>query len=288
MKARIQTIPFAAMLVAAGAAAAASASAMALTPPEAKLLVPHRAVYDVELDEARSASGITGVSGRMVFEFTGSTCEGFTQNLRFVMSIINRDGVSTLSDIRSSTWEDAGGDRFRFSNNSYENERQTEQTIGNAERSLPDGKVSVQFDKPKADRLDLDQKVLFPVQHTVALLAAALKGERIMAADLYDGSDNGSKVFFTNTLIGATTPVAADAGVAAVKNFEQMSGMQSWPVTIAYYDGGSAKGLGTPNHEMSFRFYANGVINNLAIDYGSISITGKLAEIEFFDPSKCP
>lgn len=263
-------------------------TAQALMPAEAKLLVPHRAVYDVELDEARSSSGITGISGRMVFEFTGSTCEGFTQNLRFVMNIMNRDGASTISDMRSSTWEEADGARFRFSNNNFENERQSEQTIGNAERLTAEGGVKVTLDKPKATELSLAKDVLFPVQHTVALLSAALQGKRLLAADLYDGSDQGEKVFFTNTIIGAVALAADPISTAAVKNFEQMIGVQSWPVTIAYYEAGSTQGMGTPTHEMSFRFFANGVINNLTIDYGTLSVKGKLAEIEFFDPSKCP
>ncbi len=35
-------------------------------------LVPHRAVYDLTLDRADEKSGISGLTGRMVYEFNGS------------------------------------------------------------------------------------------------------------------------------------------------------------------------------------------------------------------------
>ncbi|WP_032450615.1 EipB family protein, partial [Brucella pinnipedialis] len=46
----------------AGAASAASAVR----------LVPHRAIYDLTLDRADEKSGISGLTGRMVYEFNGS------------------------------------------------------------------------------------------------------------------------------------------------------------------------------------------------------------------------
>ena len=53
-------------------------------------LVPHRAVYDLSLDKASDRSGITGLSGRMVYEFNGSPCEGYTVKFRFVTQIDDR------------------------------------------------------------------------------------------------------------------------------------------------------------------------------------------------------
>ena len=47
-------------------------------------LVPHRAVYEMTLGQTRSASGITGIDGRMVFEFSGSECNGYSLNMRMV------------------------------------------------------------------------------------------------------------------------------------------------------------------------------------------------------------
>ena len=57
----------------------------------AQLLAPHRAVYDLALDKASDRSGITGITGRMVYEFNGSACEGYTVTFRFVTRIDTGD-----------------------------------------------------------------------------------------------------------------------------------------------------------------------------------------------------
>jgi hypothetical protein len=61
----------------------------------ASKLVPHRAIYEMTLDEARSASGITGIDGRMVFEFTGSPCDGYSLNMRMVTQMTDSQGQPT-------------------------------------------------------------------------------------------------------------------------------------------------------------------------------------------------
>ena len=74
---------------------------------EFKGLTPHRAVYDITLVDARPGAGITELSGRMVYELTGSSCAGYTQKMRFVtrttaprarrISRANRSGSTTPS-----------------------------------------------------------------------------------------------------------------------------------------------------------------------------------------------
>ena len=46
------------------------------------------------LDKASDRSGITGISGRMVYEFNGSACEGYTVKFRFVTQIDTRDDLA--------------------------------------------------------------------------------------------------------------------------------------------------------------------------------------------------
>ena len=53
--------------------ALASSSLLAIQPAlSAPILAPHRAVYDLVLNKASDRSGITGITGRMVYEFNGS------------------------------------------------------------------------------------------------------------------------------------------------------------------------------------------------------------------------
>jgi len=257
-------------------------------PPEALMLAPHRAVYDLELGAARASSSVAGVRGRLVFEFTGNVCEGFTQNMRFVMGVSNRDGGETMSDLRSTTWETPSGDKFKFAVDDFQNAEPSDASAGSADRPSEHGAIAVNLAKPKAEKLSLLPDTIFPVQHTIRLLGAAIRGEHAMAANLFDGSDKGQKASFTNSIIGKLRPASASADIAAVKNAERLTSLRSWPVNIAYYASESAKAEGTPEHEMAFTVYENGVVSKLNIDYGSLSVKGTLSEIEFYPPAKCP
>ena len=81
-------------------------------------LIAHRAVYGLELKDASDRSGISGMVGRMVYEFEGSDCTGFTTNFRFVTKIDTGDSTR-VSDQQTTTFEDLGKRLFRFETKSY-------------------------------------------------------------------------------------------------------------------------------------------------------------------------
>ena len=116
-------------------------------------LTPHRAVYEVTLDDARSASGITGIDGRMVFEFTGSECDGYTLNMRMVTQMTDSQGQTNLTDLRSSTWEQGDGQKFRFQSAQYLNDKLGDITMGRAVRETPKEAVKVKLSQPSAAEL---------------------------------------------------------------------------------------------------------------------------------------
>ena len=106
-----------ALILAVGFAAGGAGSASAGVEGAAGLL-PHRAVYDLRLKDASDRSGIEGMSGRMVYEFTGSACTGFTTNFRFVTRI-NSGEESRLTDQQTTTFEDTETQQFRFETKSF-------------------------------------------------------------------------------------------------------------------------------------------------------------------------
>ena len=139
-------------------------------------LTPHRAIYEVTLDDARSASGITGIDGRMVFEFSGSECDGYTLNMRMVTQMTDSQGQTNLTDLRSSTWEQGNGQKFRFQSAQYLNDKLGDVTMGRATRNVPDTAVQVKLSQPGHAELNLSGQVLFPTQHSIALMNAAQDG----------------------------------------------------------------------------------------------------------------
>lgn len=259
--------------------------ARALVLPEITEMVPHRAVYEFSLGAATSAAGITDVRGRLVFEFNGTQCDGYSQNLRFVMSITNREGTTTVSDMRSVTWEDAGGAAFQFDIQNLENQQPSDMTKGTAKRD-EQGRLAIALTQPVATQLDFPEPALFPLQHTAQLIAAAKRGDISFEANVYDGSDLGQKFFRTTAVIGK--PGQGDeTELAGVANSERLKGQPSWPVTIAYFNAAAGQGEGTPEHEMVFRVYPNGVIRSVKLDYGTLRLDGQLAAIEFLTVKPC-
>lgn len=249
------------------------------------VLAPHRAIYDITLERASSGSGVADVSGRMVYELTGSACEGYTQNMRFVTRMTSGEGTAQLNDLRSSSFEDSSGKIFRFNSNSYKDETLTDTTQGDASRGT--GAVEVELTRPKKKTIKLATGVHFPVQHSVALIAAARAGRSIFIADLYDGSEKGEKVYATTSAIGRRLAPGTVKSQVAIKNGDVLDRQASWPVSISYFEPGTDKKDAVPSYELAFRFYDNGVSTKLVIDYGEFAIKGELKELAFLDAPKC-
>ncbi len=250
------------------------------------VLAPHRAVYEMTLGASRSGA-VTAVNGRMVFEITGSVCEGYTQNMRFVTEMRSSEGEPVLSDQRSSTWEDGEGRMFRFNTTQLRNQKPAETTVGDANRAGPQGEVKVDITKPAKATKTLAPGTYFPVQHSIALIEAAKAGKAKFQADIYDGSEKGEKLYDTSARIGKTTSAKANAELTSLKGAEKLDNVPSWPVTISYYERGNTAQDATPVYELSFVFHDNGVSRKLVIDYGDFSIKGELSKIEFLEPGKC-
>ncbi|MGH6832022.1 MAG: EipB family protein, partial [Methyloceanibacter sp.] len=169
--------------------------AQALAAKEPNKLVAHRAIYEMTLDDARSASGITGIDGRMVFEFTGSECDGYSLNMRMVTHMTDSQGQTNLTDLRSSTWEQGNGQKFRFQSSQYLNDKLGDVTLGRAVRETANEAVSVKLSQPSHAELNLAGQVLCPTQHSLALIDAARAGQVLFQARIYDGSEKGRKVY---------------------------------------------------------------------------------------------
>jgi hypothetical protein len=261
------------------------------TPASATELAPHRAIYDMTLGRAVAGANVGEVRGRLVFDFAGSTCDGYTLNTRLVTEITDRDGKSTTTDMRSSTWEHAKGEKFRFNSSQFMNQRLAEQVAGLASRAKDGDNLSIAIDKPKKRQVRIGGASMFPTQHSLAILEAARGGQNVVQANIYDGSEQGEKYFETTTFIGKPSqPGTAKEGIKSVANADKLDSLVSWPVSISYFEtkpGEKVKSEGTPTYELSFLLYANGVSRKLKIDYGTFSIAGELTKIDFFEPGKC-
>ena len=259
--------------------------AQAFAGKEPNKLAAHRAIYEMTLDDARSASGITSIDGRMVFEFTGSECDGYSLNMRMVTQMTDSQGQTNLTDLRSSTWEQGDGKKFRFQSAQYLNDKLGDVTMGRAVRETPNEAVQVKLSQPSTAELNLSGPLLFPTQHSFALIAAARTGQGLFQARVYDGSEKGQKVYDTTAFIGTEVQPGDDPKLEQVAKDKGLGELPSWPVSIGYFE---AKGGDlTPSYQIDFRLYENGVSRELLIDYGDFSIHGTLTSLEYLKAPEC-
>ena len=242
----------------------------------ARSLIPHRAIYDLKLKDVSDRSGIEGMYGRMVYEFTGNVCSGFTTNFRFVTRVDTGEEMR-VTDQQTTTFENASSGEFRFDTKSFTDEQLDKQVTGEAS-DKPDG-IKVALAKPDQREVDLTP-AQFPTEHMLEVIDHARQGKRFFEARIFDGSENGDQSLLTSTVVGAEQmPKPDDADAASAGTFGKEP---YWPVTIAYFNE-DQKNDSQPIYRMSFKLYGNGITRDLTMDYGDFVLSGTLSKLELLD-----
>ena len=211
--------------------------------PDGIVLAPHRAIYEMTLaDHARRLRRDGGRAGRMVYDLTGSACEGYTQNMRFVTQMTNQSGTAVVTDLRSSSWEEGSGKRFRFNSSQFRDEKPTETTAGDAARANAADDVKVELTKPAKKDLSLCRARLFP---DPALDRAAggrqgRQGDR-SAPTSTTARRRARRSTTRSPSSAACRPAGSNHKLPQVKNAERLDGIAAWPVSIGYFEPGSDK-----------------------------------------------
>lgn len=282
------SVPVALVLCIIGAADGQRAAAA--PPADHVLLAPHRAIYDLKLSKSRGSRGIEGVRGRILYDFSGSACEGYQLQFRQVSELDSGEGKAALSDLRSTTWEDGEGKKFRFNSENLFNERRTDIVDGHAERNAK--AVAVSLSKPKEKSFAVPSNAVFPTEHMRRIIAAAREGKSVLDFPVYDGSESGEKLYNTLTVIGHA--IASDEKVPtdASAKIPALAKLVRWPVTVSYFDKKDEKaeqsGEQTPVYSITFELYENGISRSLILDYTDFTISGEMTSLELKNVKPCP
>lgn len=249
-------------------------------------LAPHRAVYDMKLGDTEEQAGIAGLSGRMVYDFSGNACEGYSVNFRFVTEFQDTNGGSQITDLQTTSFEEPAAASYQFLSKTFVDQKLVEETRGTAHAGA-DART-VELKQPAEKSLEIGGDVLFPTEHLLAILKAADENVHFLAADIYDGAETGEKVYATTTVIGARTVNDLQGNADAVA--ASLDGETYWPVTVAYFDPSKddASGELMPVYQLAFRLYENGISSHLKLDYGDFTIHGKMASLELYEEGDCP
>lgn len=248
----------------------------------------HQALYELKLVKSRGSSSINSARGRILYNFSGSACEGYTSEFRQVSELDSGEGKVTLSDLRSTSWEDGDGKSYRFKIATRMNDADSSPVDGVAERS--GDHITVKLKQPEAKTFTLDGSTVFPTEQIQRIISAAREGKSVLELTVYDGSDNGEKVYHTLSVIGQ--PIPGDRTTASPDPStanDVMKSLTRWPVTVSYYDrDAKAKdGEQTPVYAMSFELFENGVSRALVLDYNDFVISGALGKFDVRDSKPC-
>lgn len=275
----------AAVAALATAIAGASGLASAQTPGDTIALAPHRAVYDLKLAENRGKRSLEAARGRILYDFSGSPCEGYALSFRQVTELDSGEGKSAVSDLRTINWEEGAGQSFRFISSNLLNNNPGEAAEGRAERSA--NKVAVALTKPVAKTFDAGD-VVFPSEHMRRIIAAARAGKPLLEVGVYDGADTGEKIYNSLTVIGRAIGPDGRQPTDAAAGQQALAGLKRWPITVSYFDRTKGEGDQTPLYSIAFETYENGIARALKLDYGDFVLTGQMTTLELKEAKPCP
>jgi hypothetical protein len=275
-------------MFAAGAMVAAHTVARAQGPGASVNLAPHIAIYDLKLTSSRGKRALESVRGRIVYDFSGSACDGYALNFRQVTELDSGEGKVALSDLRTATWEEGDGNSFRFQSQNFMDQQRIAEVDGKADRAKED--VAIKLSKPEDKKFSAG-KVVFPTEHMRLLIEAARAGKTLLEVAVYDGSESGEKIYQSLSVIGRRIAPDVKAEDAA-SGKDVLAGLARWPVTISYFDKTAKKADDepseqTPIYAITFEMYENGISRSLKLDYGDFVIDGKMSSLEVKPAKAC-
>ena len=254
------------------------------SPAGAVDISPHRALYSLSLDSAKThGGGVAAANGAMYYEW-GEACDGWTVDQRFRLRVLYAEEGAVSINSSLLTWESKDGLRYKFNEKRLRNGNVEDDIHGEAHLDGKDKGGIAQFDKPDQTKLTLAPGVLFPTVHTLVLIQHAQAGDTFLARKVFDGSavDNAGQI---TAVIGQQ--LKPDPSAAKPLNNPLLQ-RPSWRVSLAFFPANSNKAdVETPDYQLTMRLLDNGVSQDMTLDYGDYVLKAKLDDIEALPKPSC-
>jgi hypothetical protein len=241
--------------------------------------VPYRAVYTMTLLSARSGSGIAAVRGEMAVQWL-QDCQGWTAEHLSELEIAFVESEPVRLSTRATSWESADSTQYIFAVRHVADGEETERVEGHARVTTAEEGLAA-FTAPEPRNVVLPRGTLFPLAHAEAVLAAAERARApvTLSRHVFDGM-GADGPFEVNAIISPARSASPSTPATAV-----LAGLAAWRLNLAYFPVSAPEA--EPKHEMAMRIYANGVVDELTIDFGDFSVRAVLEQLEILDAAAC-
>jgi hypothetical protein len=244
-------------------------------PAWATDLAAHRAVYDLKLESSKGGA-VTAARGHMDYEML-DVCDGWTTHQFMDMTITNSDGQDIDMQSDYITFESKDGLKLHYRMRQTTDQAVTDDVQGDATLQPNGGGGEARFTLPQESMKRLPRGTLFPTMHTAALLAAAEQGKKMLALPLFDGTtEKGAQDSFI---------IVTHWGGPRPDKWPSLAKLPSGRFHLTFFD--RAPSATEPDYEVSMRYWANGVADDLSMDFGDFVMGGKLREFSPVPPHGC-
>ncbi len=252
---------------------------------DAAQLAPHRAIYDLSLLRVNEGAALQSASGKLAFEIDGSRCEGYTVNFRMATRFRPEEGSATLYDTMTTTFESPEATELRHQMKERVNGAVREDVTIKMTRPAADAAGKAQVSTKPGAPVKVPAGAMLPMQHQLRLLALGAQGGGRDDSVIFDGSDGG-KSFQAISFVGREKPPGSIARDTENPAAAALRANRAWPMTVSRYE--LEGGAETPEHQVSFDLYDNGVATGLVLDYGEFALRGTLTNLVLLEQPSCP
>ncbi len=261
------------------------AAGVIATAATAAPLAAHRAIYDFKLDNNTRTSGYSDAEGRLAYEIIGSSCEGWSINYRFASRYIFNEGNVQTTDTQLTSWEAADGNEMRLNQKQYVDNALASENKIIVKRAAGGQPAKGEITVPTPKEFELSAETLFPVIFQSHLLDDAAKGKPRNLSLVYEGTDS-EKAYRVISLIGRKKPTNDMSQDAKLSDAAPLKALPSWAISTSYYPAADNES-DQPIYQSHYTMYENGVSTDLKFDYGSYTLSGKLAKLEMLKTDAC-
>ena len=241
---------------------------------------PHRAVYELSLEKSRGSGPISRAQGKLEFEWA-DICTGWTVSQKTLVQLVSEDGRVIDFGWTLNSLESKDGTYYRFFIRRLNAGTETEIQRGEARLDGPGLGGIATYSEPATREITLPKGTMFPSAHSLLLMNAAENDEFPLWRKVFDGSGDDGGLYG----ISAAFTGALPAGSTVQLESPLLEGQKSWRVQLAYF--GADENVSLPEHEQLFRIYANGVVDEMLLDYGDFILRADLTTLEPLPAAQC-